>query len=70
MTRSRLRDYCRLISYVARRRWAQRSEARTPIKLYVPTPPTSLALYLEEEDRYRRERLQRRLDDPTTTHTP
>ena len=59
MNPARLRDFCRLIGYAARRRWAERQRARQPFRLYLPTSPASLALLLDEETRYARERLRR-----------
>lgn len=59
MNPARLRAYARLIGYVARRRWAERRRARTPLGIYVPTSPASLALFLAEQDSYGRERLRR-----------
>jgi hypothetical protein len=59
MDPARLRDFCRLIGYAARHRWAERQQAREPFRLYLPTSPASIALLLDEESRYGRERLSR-----------
>ena len=64
MDPARLRDFCRLIGYAARHRWAERQQAREPFRLYLPTSPASIALTIAEEDRYARERQRRILEQP------
>lgn len=64
MNPARLRDFCRLIGYAARRRWSERRAARSPLGIYQPTSPVSLALTIAEEDRYRREYIRRLLEHP------
>lgn len=64
MDPARLRDFCRLLGYVARRRWIERKRSRTPIGVYLPTSPGSLALFLAEQDSYGRERLRRIPEQP------